>query len=106
MPLEGQWERTNTPLRRLEPRERRVAIWAAIAVALTIVILIAATVGSTRPKPGPGCIRANIPHVMGAEELNLCGRHARRACARHSKLDDPGSRAIQESCRTARLARR
>src|SRR2546423_12822489 len=103
MPLEGQWQRANTPLRRLTRRERWVAIGATIAVVVSLVVLIAVTAGNTRPAPGPGCIRATIPHVMGAEELNLCGGQARHACARSRHLSDPGARAIEESCRTAGL---
>jgi hypothetical protein len=103
MPLEGQWERANTPLRQLTPRERRVAIGAAIAVVIAVIVLIAATAGNSRPAPGPGCIRATIPHVMGAEELNLCGGNARSACAQHRNLGDPGSLKIEESCRGAGL---
>jgi hypothetical protein len=101
MPMEGQWERVNTPLRQLTRRERRVAIGATIAVVITLIVLIAATAGNSRPAPGPGCIRANIPHVMGAEELNLCGGNARHACARSRNLSDPGALAITESCRQA-----
>src|SRR5436189_3669742 len=101
MPLEGQWQRANTPLRRLTRRERWVAIGATIGVVVTLAVLIAVTAGNTRPPPGPGCIRATIPHVMGAEELNLCGSDARHACAEHSNLTDPGSQAIEESCRSA-----
>jgi hypothetical protein len=103
MPLEGHWQRVNTPVRRLSRRERRVAIVATIAVAVAVLVLIVATAGNTRPAPGPGCIRATIPHVMGAEELNLCGGHARRACADAVGQDDPGARAITESCREAGL---
>ena len=103
MPLEGQWQRVNTPLRTLTTRERRVAIGATMAVVVSILVLVIATAGNSRPAPGPGCIRATIPHVMGAEELNLCGGHARRACADARGQDDPGARAIQESCREAGL---
>src|SRR4051812_29006477 len=98
MPLEGQWERTNTPLRQLTKREKRVAIGATIGVVVTVLVLILATAGNSRPAPGPGCIRAMIPHVMGAEELNLCGGHARRACARSGE-DNPVARSIGEACR-------
>jgi hypothetical protein len=103
MPLEGQWQRANTPLRRLTRREKWVAIGATIAVVVSLVVLIAVTAGNTRPAPGPGCIRATIPHVMGAEELNLCGSNARRACARSRKLDDPVAVKIEDSCREAGL---
>jgi hypothetical protein len=103
MPLEGQWRRANTPLRHLTRRERWVAAIATLAVTGAVVLLIALTAGNSRPAPGPGCIRATVPHVMGAEQLNACGQRARRVCAQHASDSDPGSLAIAESCRKARI---
>jgi hypothetical protein len=103
MPLEGHWRRVNTPLRRLSSRERNIAI-AAVAVTLAACIaLILATVGNSRPEPGPGCIRAIIPHVMGGETLNACGARAKQICSARSGDTDPGALAVQESCRRAGL---
>lgn len=101
MPLEGHWRRTRTPIRRLTRRERLAVAWGTAATIVAIVVLVVATAGNSRPAPGPGCIRAMIPHVMGASELNLCGEHARRACAQHADETDPGSLSIQASCRKA-----
>ena len=101
MPLEGHWQRTRRPLRKLSRRERIVAISTVVATALAIVLLIAATAGKSRPEPGPGCIRATIAHVMGGEELNACGAHARRICAQNATLEDPNAISIQASCRQA-----
>jgi hypothetical protein len=103
MPLEGQWRRANTPLRELGARERLVAIAGAAVVVIAVVVLLVATGGNSRPAPGPGCIRATIPQVMGAEELNACGQRARRLCDEHARADDPGSKAIEASCREAGL---
>ena len=89
MPLEGHWQRTRRPLRKLSRRERIVAIVTIVATALAIVVLIVATAGSSRPEPGPGCIRATIAHVMGGEELNACGARARRLCARNASRRGP-----------------
>jgi hypothetical protein len=103
MPLEGHWHRVNTPLRRLSGRERNIAI-AAVAVTLAAcVALIIATVGDSKPPPGPGCIRAQIPHVMGAETLDACGARAKRICEARATDTDPGAMAVQESCRQAGL---
>jgi hypothetical protein len=101
MPLEGHWQRTRRPLRELTSRERIVAIVTIVATVLAIVVLIVATAGSSRPEPGPGCIRATIAHVMGGEELNACGDHAKRLCARNATLSDPNALSIQASCREA-----
>jgi hypothetical protein len=101
MPLEGHWARTRKPLRELTGRERIVAIVTTVVTVVAIVALIVATAGKSRPEPGPGCIRATIAHVMGGEELNACGGHARTVCARNAGLEDPNALSIQEACRNA-----
>lgn len=106
MPLEGHWGRVNTPVRSLTRRERLVAIVASAAVVVAIVAIVAVTAGRSRPAPGPGCIRANVAMVMGAEELNLCGRHARRTCAQHAGDPNPVARTIETACREAGIAAR
>jgi hypothetical protein len=103
MPMEGQWRRVNTPVRRLTQRERVVAIVAAALTAVVLIVLVAFTAGDSRPAPAPGCVRAPIAHVMGGEELNACGVHAKRICAANATLEDPVSRSIQASCRQAGL---
>jgi hypothetical protein len=103
MPLEGHWHRVNTPLRRLTRRERGVAI-AVVALSLVAVLaLVLATVGNSRPEPSPGCIRAIVPGVMGATPVEACGARAKRICAARATRTDPGSQAIQASCRDADL---
>ncbi len=99
--MEGQWRRTNTPLYTLTTRERVVAIIAAALTALAILAIVLVSAGDSRPAPGPGCIRVNVPGVMGALEVNACGRRARHLCADRAGQDDPGSLAIEESCREA-----
>jgi len=103
MPLEGHWRRTNTPLRRLTRRERNVAIAGVAATVAAILALVVATLGDSRPAPDPGCIYAIVPGVMGATPVDACGAQAKNLCARHATLTDPGSRAIQASCRRAGL---
>jgi len=101
MPLEGHWKRVNTPLRRLTKRERTILFGATAATIVTILALVLATVGDSRPGPKPGCIYAIVPGVMGATPVDACGVQAKRACAQHAALRDPGSRVIQKSCRRA-----
>jgi peptidoglycan/LPS O-acetylase OafA/YrhL len=103
VPLEGHWERVNTPLRRLTRRERNVMICAVLATIAAIVVLVALTASDSRPAPGPGCIYAIVPGAMGAAPVDGCGARARNICANHATLDDPGSRAIQADCRRAGL---
>ncbi|HEY2602654.1 MAG TPA: hypothetical protein VGI67_13940 [Thermoleophilaceae bacterium] len=103
MPLEGHWNRVNTPLRRLTRRERRIVVSALVVTAAFIVALVLATVGDSRPGPKPGCIYAIVPGVMGATPVDQCGAQAKRTCAERAALRDPGSRAITTSCRRAGL---
>jgi hypothetical protein len=104
MPLEGHWERTATPLYELTRRERLVALGALLLTVLAVAAILLATAGTTRPAPGPGCIRALTPNVMGAEELNACGGRARRLCERFATDDDPVGDAVEASCRRARIS--
>lgn len=103
MPLEGHWKRVNTPLRGLTGRERRVAMAAFVISVVTVLALVLATVGDSRPGPKPGCIYAIVPGVMGATPVDACGAQAVHMCAQHASLRDPGSKAIRESCRRAGL---
>jgi hypothetical protein len=103
MPMEGHWRRINTPLRRLTRRERNVAIAGVVATVAAVLALVVATVGDSRPAPAPGCIYAIVPGVMGATPVDACGARAKSLCAKHATLTDPGSHAIQASCRRAGL---
>lgn len=104
MPLEGHWRRVNTPLRRLTPRERNIAI-AVVAVTIAgVLALILATVDDSRPAPAPGCISAVVAGFTGAEPLEACGARARQICETHAGRTDPRSTAILESCRRAGIS--
>ena len=103
MPLEGHWQRVNTPLRRLTRRERRVAIVAAAVTLITCIVLVVATVGKSRPAPAAGCIYAIVPGVMGAAAVDACGPEAKKICAEQATLSGTGAHRIQESCRRAGL---
>ncbi len=104
MPMEGHWERTSTPLYKLTRRERLVALGALAVTVAAIAAILLASAGNTRPAPGPGCIRALTPNVMGAEELNACGARAKRLCAKFASDSDPVGRAVEASCREAGIA--
>jgi hypothetical protein len=103
MPLEGHWERVNTPVRRLTKRERAVVMIAVLATVVTCLVLVLSTVGNDRPAPAAGCIYAIVPGVMGATPVDACGARAQAICDRHQTGEDPPSRAIRASCRRAGL---
>lgn len=99
MPLEGQWKRANTPLRKVTRRERNVAIGAVALSLIAILIVVLATAGNSEPTAGRGCIYAIIPGVMGAEPVDACGTQAEFVCARHATGTAPGSETIRQACR-------
>jgi hypothetical protein len=99
MPLQGQWERANTPLRKLTRRERIVAIGAVAISLIAVLAVVLATAGNSAPTAGPGCIYAIIPGVMGAEPVDACGRQAEVVCAKHATGTAPGSETIRQACR-------
>ena len=103
MPLEGHWERVNTPMRRLTRRERTVVLVAALATLVTVLVLVLSTIGNDRPAPAPGGIYAIVPGVMGATPVDACGARAKGICTRHETGEDPPSRAISADCRRAGL---
>lgn len=103
MPLEGHWQRTNTPLRQLTPRERRALFWGTLVTAIAILALVLATAGDSRPGPAPGCISAPIAGRTGAELINGCGAKAVALCRRASGLEEPWAEAVSAACRDAAI---
>jgi hypothetical protein len=101
MPLEGHFDRVNTPLRKLTRRERRVIVWGSLATVVTLLALILVTAGNTRPGPAPGCIRASIAGRTGAELVQRCGTEAVATCRQAGGLGGPAGEAILAACREA-----
>ena len=104
MPLEGHWQRTNTPLRRLSGRERKVGVFAIVAIVVALAVLLLTTAGDSRPGPGPGCISVVVAGRVGGEPVNGCGAAARAICARAATFDDPRAQTIGEACREAGIS--
>jgi hypothetical protein len=98
MPLEGHFQRVNTPLRRLTKRERNVVIAGIAVTFVALAVLILATAGDSQPPPAPGCIRASVAGRTGAELIQVCGKEARELCARSAGRDEPQYLAIASSC--------
>lgn len=103
MPLEGHFQRVNTPLRRLTKRERNVVIAGLATTLIALAVLIFATAGNSQPPPAPGCIRASVAGRTGAELIQACGKEARELCARSAGRDEPQYRAIAASCADRRI---
>ncbi len=103
MPMEGQWERLNTPVRSLTPRERFTgyALGAITAIALAVILVL--HLGEGEEAPPPGCISAMVPWVMGGEQLQRCGERAKYLCANEATEDTARGRGILTACRESGL---
>jgi hypothetical protein len=104
MPLEGHWERQNTPLRLTTLRENRlVAIVTSLTVILVVgVVALAVGIGSARV--GHGCLRITAGGTTGANVLAPCGRDAVSLCRQQALRRDDFARRARAACRQARIA--
>jgi hypothetical protein len=82
-----------------------VALATVVITVVTVLALVLATVGDSRPGPKPGCIYAIVPGVMGATPVDACGEQAKKTCAQHAdpRLQNPVDRGVRASCRRAGL---
>lgn len=98
MPLEGHYQRVNTPLRRLTTRERNVVFAGTLITIGVILALILVTAGDSRPGPAEGCVSAVVAGRVGGEPVNGCGEKAKEICARSANYDNPRARTISGKC--------
>jgi len=101
MPLEGHWERQNTPLRRLTGRERRILAAAAGLIALATVVVVVLALTTSRAAPPPGCVDVTAASTTGAATFRACGEDAKARCAATDPARDGG---LAQACRRAGLA--
>lgn len=108
MPLQGHWDRVNTPLRETTGRERllvRVLLAVVgIAVLAAIVMAIATGSGSNGGGTAEGCVRVDVPSTMGGSTIHACGSRAAEFC-RGPIAQDPALRGVAlPQCREAGYA--
>jgi hypothetical protein len=103
MPMEGQWERANAPLRSLTPRERNVGLVATVLTTLVFVVIFALHLGDGADPVPAGCIRPTVPWVMGGETFQRCGEQARYLCGNKAGEGDAYARGVLAACREAGL---
>lgn len=99
MPLEGHWQTTNTPLRKLTRRERNVVIAGLTVTIVAFLALILATSSDSRPEPAAGCIYTIVAGRTGGEPATGCGVEAEAICAHAAQFDDPRANKIVAECR-------
>ena len=104
MPLEGHWERQNTPLRATTLRENRLV---AIVTSLTVILIagiVVLSVGIGSTGVGPGCLQITTGGTTGAYVLAPCGADAISLCRQQALRSDDFAIRAQAACRQAAIA--
>jgi hypothetical protein len=77
MPVEGQWDRINHPLRSTD--RRALGIMTAVTVVAVIVAVVFVV---TKPAHSDaGCVVFNVPASVGGATVRYCGDRAKAFCA-------------------------
>lgn len=106
VPLQGHWDRVNTPLRKTTRRERALvravlALLAVAAVAATVVVIAASGNGTSGTPLAPGCIRIEVPSTMGGGTSDFCGARAASFCRGRATHEPPLDATALPKCRAA-----
>jgi predicted metal-binding membrane protein len=104
MPLEGHFQRVNTPLHRLTSRERNVAVAVIAITVVSFAALLLATAGDSRPGPAPGCIYTVVAGRTGGEPVHGCGAEAEAICAHSARFQDPRAEKVVAACNEANVS--
>jgi hypothetical protein len=106
MPLEGQWKRQQTSLRRMGTRERRIVTAAVVVIALACVAAAVAAVAVYKaPVLRRGCVEVTAAGAMGAQVQHACGAGARQFCRGPiARQDNPYGALVRTACRKAHIA--
>jgi hypothetical protein len=103
VPLQGHWEKVNTPLRATTGRERLLLRVAGALGALAVIAAVIVAIGSSSPSTPAGCIHVELPSTMGAVASDLCGRTARQFCQSAAAHTEPLNHTALPKCRDAGL---
>jgi hypothetical protein len=109
VPLEGHWERVNTPVRETTEREKLLvravlAVLAFAAVATVIVAIVTRDNGTSGSPLAAGCIRIEVPSTMGGSASDLCGSKATSFCRSDAAHSPPLDETALPKCRDAGFA--
>jgi hypothetical protein len=103
MPLEGHYQRVNTPLRKLTVREMRVLVIGGIVTLLACLALIflpSSDGGAIiQDRAGRSCVEVFVAGRVGSEPVVGCGGEAVAICQRASGFDNPRAHTILDACR-------
>lgn len=107
MPLEGHYQRVNTPLRKLGKREITVLLVVG-AITLVAILALLFVPGSTdnpllegANEPGSGCIEVAVAGRVGSEPVTGCGAKAVEVCSRAAEFNNPRAETIGAACLNA-----
>lgn len=102
MPLEGHYQRVNTPLRKLNGREIKVLVIGTIVtlvVCLGLLFLPSSNGGAIiQDKAGKSCVEVFVAGRVGSEPVVGCGTKAVEICQRASGFDNPRANTIIDAC--------
>jgi hypothetical protein len=101
MPLEGHYQRVNTPLRRLTSRERWVVLIGLLVTVVAVLALVFIPASTEHPFTGgrPGCIEVGVAGRVGSEPVIGCGRKAVAICRRAAGFEGARAETITAACK-------
>ena len=106
MPVEGQWDRQQTPMRRLSRRELRL-LWGFLVVLLVgAAATVAIAFTQSSPPVPPDCIQVTGGSSMGAVNYRVCGADRAVWCRQMARHTDPTALAVQKRCAALGLSPR
>jgi hypothetical protein len=100
MPLEGHWERINTPVRKLSRRETRILAAVSAALVCAVLLIGFAALRADSTPAGPGCIDMTLATSTGGAQIHACGPDAVRLCRAAARERSVGAQ-VRERCRSA-----
>ena len=101
MPLEGHWQKVNTPLRETTSREKLLVRVALAVGAIAAIVLVIVSIGSSSPGTPAGRVHVELPSTMGAVASDLCGKTAREFCQSSAAHTEPLNHTALPKCRAA-----
>ena len=101
MPLEGHWQRQQTPLRRVSRRELRLLAAVASVLALAAAVVLYAALRHEAHHAAAGCVEITAASTTGGATLHACGADAARWCRSEAGHTDTVARAVLTACARA-----
>jgi hypothetical protein len=100
MPLEGHYQRVNTPLRKLTSREKWVVLIGLLVIVVALLALVFVPPSTEHPfvQSRRGCIEVGVAGRVGSEPVIGCGQKAVAICRRAAEFEDARAETITNAC--------